>query len=277
MSPQPTFWSNPIYLRTEQYRTEDNLADRQRIHELFSTNPQNWMVWVLGMGRVQAGQKLLDVGCGNGRLWSQNFSVKHPAELDVTLLDLSRGMVETAVSTTTGRVAHLSGVEADAMALPFPAEAFDRVFANHMLYHVPSPTRAIAEIWRVMHFGGRLVAALNGPAHMRELWNLIGQLLNLRLATVSSAVAFGPLAASAKLRVQFKRVTKHPFDDSLRVTDADLLWKYVLSTNALREMLPPETDLHSVEEEFKAIVNRAIQKDGYFFIQKEVVAFVCEK
>jgi len=35
--------------------------------------------------------------------------------------------------------------------------------------------------------------------------------------------------------------------------------------------------LHTVEEQFKSIVNRAIQKDGYFFIQKDVVAFVCEK
>lgn len=277
MSPQPTFWSNPTYLRTEQYRTDENLADRQRIHELFSTNPQNWMVWVLGMGRVEAGHKLLDVGCGNGRLWSENFSPKQPANLDVTLFDLSRGMVDIATHAISGRVAHWRGIEGDAMALPFPSDYFDRVFANHMLYHVPSPAKAITEIWRVLRPRGKMVAALNGAAHMRELWTLVGDLLGIPLAPASSAAAFGPVAATSLFRIKFKRVTKHPFDDSLRVTDADLLWKYVASTNALREVLPPSVDLHTVEEQFKSIVNRAIQKDGYFFIQKDVVAFVCEK
>ena len=277
MSPQPTFWSNPTYLRTEQYRTDENLADRQRIHELFSTNPQNWMVWVLGMGRVEARQKLLDVGCGNGRLWSQNFSPEHPAHLDVTLLDLSRGMVEIATKAIAGRVTHWRGIEGDAMALPFPTDRFDRIFANHMLYHVPSPAKAITEIRRVLRPGGRVVAALNGAAHMRELWTLVGDLLGIPLAPASSAVAFGPVAATSLFRVNFKRVTKHPFDDSLRVTDADLLWRYVISTNALREVLHDSVDLHAVEEKFKETVNRAIQRDGYFFIQKDVVAFVCAK
>ncbi len=277
MSPQPTFWSNPTYLRTEQYRTDENLADRQRIHELFSTNPQNWMVWVLGMGRVEARQKLLDVGCGNGRLWSQNFSTEHPAHLDVTLLDLSRKMVEIAAQSIAGRVTHWRGIEGDAMALPFPTDYFDRIFANHMLYHVPSPAKAIAEIWRTLRPRGRMVAALNGEAHMRELWSLVGDLLGIPLAPTSSTVAFGPVAATSLFRVHFRRVTKHPFDDSLRVTDADLLWKYVASTDALREVLHSSVDLHAVEEQFKTVVNRAIQKDGYFFIQKDVVAFVCEK
>ncbi len=275
--PQPTFWSNPTYLRTEQYRTDENLADRQRIHELFSTNPQNWMVWVFGMGRVEAGHKLLDVGCGNGRLWSQNFSAEHPAQLDVTLLDLSRGMVESAKQAIAGRVTRWRGVEGDAMALPLPPDYFDRVFANHMLYHVPSPAKAIAEVWRVLRPGGRMVAALNGDNHMRELWTLVGEVLDTPLAPVSSAVAFGPVSAISLMRMRFRRVTKHPFDDSLRVTDANLLWKYVLSTNALREMLLSMDDLDAIEQEFKAIVTRSIQKDGYFFIQKEVVAFVCKK
>ena len=54
----------------------------------------------------------------------------------------------------------------DAQELPFPDDAFDVVVANHMLYHVPEPARAAAEIGRVLRPDGLLLAATNGPDHL---------------------------------------------------------------------------------------------------------------
>ncbi len=276
MSPQPEFWNDPIYLKTAQYRTDENLAARQLLHQRFSVNPQNWMVWVFGMGRVEANHSLLDVGCGNGTLWEENFSAEHPAQLDVTLLDLSRGMVATAAEVLAPRVSSWRAIEGDVMALPLPTDYFDRVFANHMLYHVPDPAKAVAELWRVLRPQGKLVAALNGTGHMRELWRLVGELLGIETPTNSAAV-FDPDTAASLFRVRFRRVTRHPFDDSLRVTDADLLWAYVLSTNALARTRTSSDRLKTIEQQFKDRVTQAIRTSGYFYIKKEVVAFVCQK
>lgn len=276
MSPQPEFWNDPIYLKTAQYRTDENLAARQLLHQRFSINPQNWMVWVFGMGRVEANHTLLDVGCGNGTLWEENFSVERPAQLDVTLLDLSRGMVATAAETLANRVSSWRAIEGDVMALPLPANHFDRVFANHMLYHVPDPAKAVAELWRVLRPQGKLVAALNGTGHMRELWRLVGELLGVEVPK-SSAAMFDPDTAASLFRVRFRRVTRHPFDDSLRVTDADLLWAYVLSTNTLVRTRTSSDRLKTIEQQFKDRVTQVIRTSGYFYIKKEVVAFVCQK
>ncbi len=276
MPPQPELWNDPIYLKTAQYRTAENLAARQLLHQRFSVNPQNWMEWVFGMGRVEANHTLLDVGCGNGTLWEDNFSAEHPAQLDVTLLDLSRGMIATAAETMAHRVSLWRAIEGDAMALPLPANRFDRVFANHMLYHVPDPAKAVAEFWRVLRPRGKLVATLNGTAHMRELWALTGELLGVE-TPVNSAAVFDPNVAASLFRVRFRRVTRHPFDDSLRVTDADLLWAYVLSTNALARTRASSERLNAIEPQFKDRVTQAIRTSGYFYIRKEVVAFVCQK
>jgi len=52
---------------------------------------------------------------------------------------------------------------ADMHRLPFPDEAFDCVFASHVLEHAHTPTRALAEVCRVLVPGGLLWAAF--PTH----------------------------------------------------------------------------------------------------------------
>ena len=44
-----------------------------------------------------------------------------------------------------------------------------------MLYHVPDVDRAIAELYRVLRPGGRLVAVTNSVENLIELWSLVGE------------------------------------------------------------------------------------------------------
>jgi ubiquinone/menaquinone biosynthesis C-methylase UbiE len=48
-------------------------------------------------------------------------------------------------------------VEADATALPFPAESFDLAATIRTLHHVPRPELVIAELTRVTRLGGRVL------------------------------------------------------------------------------------------------------------------------
>src|SRR5918911_5555528 len=87
---------------------------------------------------------------------------------DVVAVDISPRMVELA----RGR-----GVDArvgDAQELPFAPGEFDCAVAAWMLYHIPDPDRALAELARVLERGGRLVAVTNAPDHLRELRALLG-------------------------------------------------------------------------------------------------------
>ena len=72
-------------------------------------------------------------------------------------------MVDEAVARAKdGRYAQIRGRVCDVQALPFKDDAFDVVIANHMLYHVPDPDRGVAELARVVHRDGVVLAATNG-------------------------------------------------------------------------------------------------------------------
>lgn len=102
--------------------------------------------------------RVLDVGCGDGRL------VSLYAAPEVVCVDSSAAAVEaTAARGLDARLA-------DATGLPFQDGTFDVVTANHVLYHLPDPEAAIAEIARVLRPGGRFLGIYGTPRHLHELF-----------------------------------------------------------------------------------------------------------
>ncbi|HEY5573784.1 MAG TPA: hypothetical protein VIK64_12265 [Anaerolineales bacterium] len=82
-------FTDPVHLRSEQFRTAANLNARIRLHQRFSTNPQNLYLWVLNHVQLKPGQQLLELGCGSGELWRENLdrllSSFHSSNLPVKL------------------------------------------------------------------------------------------------------------------------------------------------------------------------------------------------
>ncbi len=119
---------------------------------------------------LQEGQRLLDLGCGQGR--HTYAALRLGAE--VTAADLSEtdlADVETMVQAMAdeGEIKPPSGpvtLRADALNLPFDDGHFDRVIASEILEHVPDDRTAITEIARVTKPGGRV--AVTVPRHWPE-------------------------------------------------------------------------------------------------------------
>lgn len=103
-------------------------------------------------------RQVLDIGCGAG-----NYTLKlleHLPNLDVTLIDLSRPMLDRAVervkSATTG-VVH--AVQSDIRDLDLPSEGFDLILAAAVLHHLrtDSEWQAVFEnLHRALRPGGSL-------------------------------------------------------------------------------------------------------------------------
>jgi len=53
------------------------------------------------------------------------------------------------------------------------------VIANHMLYHLPDPSRGVGELARVTAPSGQVVVATNGRGHMRELWEIRSEVFGI--------------------------------------------------------------------------------------------------
>jgi SAM-dependent methyltransferase len=106
---------------------------------------------------LQASARILDVGCGNGKL----FAPLNRAGFDVFGLDVSRNALRA--------LAPFRVVQGDARHLPFKAERFDAAVCYDVLQHLLAAERreAVGEMRRVLKPGGLLFIEAFGKEDMR--------------------------------------------------------------------------------------------------------------
>ncbi len=103
------------------------------------------------------GERVLDLGCGTGRM------AELVAETGATLaiaVDLAPLMVARARARLAGRGIEVR--EMDAQALDLPDAAFDLVVAAFSVMFCPDPLAALREARRVLRPGGRLAMSVWG-------------------------------------------------------------------------------------------------------------------
>ena len=89
------------YLRDDQYRDSHNLEARAQLHQRFGTATMSWRLWVFNQLELKSGQVVLECGCGPGWLWRGNLD-NMPPECQITMTDLSPGMVAEAEAALSG-------------------------------------------------------------------------------------------------------------------------------------------------------------------------------
>ena len=113
----------------------------------------------------------------------------------------------------------VTGIEADAGALPFTDANFDAVVAMHMLYHVRDQAKAVAEMHRVLKPGGLLAVTTNGTNNLRDLYALTTVFGSEPVEPV--AAYFGLDIAEQRLHAQFGNVTREIQPARLRITSPE--------------------------------------------------------
>jgi SAM-dependent methyltransferase len=247
---------DPTALRTGVYRTDAGLRARIDLHARFSTNP-GWYRWVFEQLDLAPDARVLELGCGTGDFWVANAD-RLPAGWRLHLSDLSEGMLRAALDEVGRAWRRVPGMVTDAQAVPADDATFDAVVANQMLYPVPDRDRALVEVRRVLRPGGRLYAATNGRAHLRELRELVDA------PGGWSDDPFGLETGPAQLARRFAEVTARRYPDALEVTEVEPVLAYLRTMPTLLAADP------GAEARVAAAVAAAIPARGAFHVTKDL-------
>src|SRR3984957_7636218 len=124
---------------------------------------------VLKLLAPRRGERILDLGCGDGALTKQLIDL----QCEVVAVDSSAPQVEAA--RMLGLDAHVMNAE----ALSF-REEFDAVFSNAVLHWIKGADAVIAAVYRSLKPGGRFVAECGGHGCVRKVQTALVQALNRR-------------------------------------------------------------------------------------------------
>ncbi|HEY6847550.1 MAG TPA: methyltransferase domain-containing protein [Terracidiphilus sp.] len=142
---------------------------------------------------AKPGEKILDLGCGDGQL-TQRIAA---TGADVLGVDASADMVRAA--RERGVVADLG----DAQQLPYADQTFDAVFSNAALHWVRDQDAMIAQIDRVLKPGGRFVAEMGGHGNVAAIRvALMAVLARHGYGDSGDGVNYFPTAESYTLRLE---------------------------------------------------------------------------
>jgi demethylmenaquinone methyltransferase / 2-methoxy-6-polyprenyl-1,4-benzoquinol methylase len=118
-----------------------------------------WRREVIRRAGLPADGWLLDLGAGTGDLSAgalRHFPHSHVVAADFTAQMMMVGQARYAAQP-------LNWTCADALALPYEDDCFDAVISGFLLRNVPDIDRSLAEQWRVLKPGGRIVALDTTP------------------------------------------------------------------------------------------------------------------
>jgi len=111
------------------------------------------------MGRLAAGERVLDLGSGAGTDSLVAAQMVGP-DGHVTGIDMTAAMIAKAGAAATEMgIANVEFVESEAEQLPFADGSFDVVVSNGVIDLIPDKDAVFAELYRVLAPGGRMQIA----------------------------------------------------------------------------------------------------------------------
>lgn len=253
-----------------QYQNASNISARINLHSLYSQNPQGWFPWIYEQCHIASGMKILEIGCGNGTLWTSNRS-HIPDSVTIILSDLSKGMLRDtrrAIGSNDGR---FSFETLDCHKLPYEDHSFDLVIANHVLFYCKNIPQVCKEVRRVLKKGGNFLCSTYGNNHMKEVSQLVQNFdERIILAAEDLYERFGRENGRDILAPYFSQIQWIQYEDSLLVPDPEPLISYILSCHGNQNQY-----ILDHYKEFRSFVKKRTTYG--FSITKDAGIFLCSR
>lgn len=284
---QNDFWENMRHIVeiakkreyvTKQYENDRNLNSRISIHD-YSTSQQGFYPWMFEKLSLAPNMKVLDIGCGNAAFWR---SIAHllPDGLDLHLVDYSSGMLaatEKNMQEIQQRFPekHLRYTldKRDAADFSYPVFGFDRIMANHLLFHISHDARhsLYPKISALLKEQGLFSCSLIGKTHLHELHALLRRYYpEIKIPSDSFDILLEN--ATQELSGYFNVLTNEEQENDLLVPDAEAVFDYVASYSAEAKKI-----IQKDKNQFLNRVRGEMNADGFYYIHKSTGVVLCGK
>ena len=145
--------------------SSETLARKLYSPEQLAQVPQNAIERALGVAnhlrhaQIDAGETLLDLGCGAGIDAILAAHRTGPAGRVIALDFLPEMLERTSAAAIEAGLDTIQPLEGDIEAIPLPDDSVDHIISNGVLNLAPRKARVLAECARVLRSGGKLTVA----------------------------------------------------------------------------------------------------------------------
>lgn len=251
-----------------QYQNANNISARIRLHKEFSVNRLGWFPWIFEQCDLEEKKDVLELGCGNGTLWTENRE-QIPSGIQIVLSDISEGMLRDARRNIGPSDRRFSFRAFDCHKIPFPDHSFDLVLANHVLFYCEDLPAVCREIRRVLRPGGLFLASAYGSDHMKEISQLVQEFdSRIVLSAEKLYETFGLENGLKQLQPWFSSVLCRTYEDHIQLDQPEPLIEYILSCHGNQNQI-----LLDRYKDFRQFVEKKTARG--FYITKNAGIFLC--
>ncbi|WP_252234922.1 methyltransferase domain-containing protein [Clostridium sp. ZS1] len=255
----------------EQYNSDENLNLRTNLHS-YNINKIDWDKWCFQKMNLIKCSKILELGCGVGKLWikNQNFIDKNS---EIILSDFSTNMLKCAKNNLKNLDYKFNYKKINAEDIPYDDESFDVVIAEHMLYFVTDIEKALSEIKRVLKPNGIFYVTTNSCNSMIELNKLAEKFdPNLDINNNGLSSRFDLENGEKMLKKYFNNIELDILEGKIIVDKADPVVSYKASTIQGNSILVGEK-----REEFTKYLEKYIEENKNIEITTKAGIFKASK
>lgn len=252
----------------QQYIDSSNLDASVKLQDRFSSNRHGWYKWTFNNIKLNKKYKVLEIGCGNGALWSKNIDLLDK-DINITLTDVCEDMVNNAKKNLSDYSDVFDFEIVDPNNIPFEDESFDLVIANHILFYMKDLDKVLKEIKRVLKVGGHFYSSTIDSKNMKELESLMkGFNSNIKISEEKISSKFGMENGQEILSKHFSQTKRYLYEDKLVINDSKGILEYIYSIPGnIIELVDTK------KKDFEKYIDSNINKNGNIYITNNQVLF----
>ena len=255
---------------------QESLRTRIKIHDLYGS--ANLDLWMNKNLNIKLGEKILDLGCGDGK---QCFSIKSylnnnfaKNSIEIIGVDEHRDLIKIAQVKNKKTESNIKFKLASFdKKLLFPDKSFDLVISCFAIYYAENIEKTLLEIKRILKLNGRIFFTGPMPNNKIEFNNIIEEAASDKIPKLIGSSRFSTKIFDSINKI-FKNATIEEFKNQLNFKTIEPFMEYASSTleknRKVYEEFLKNKDLNILLNKVKNILKGKINAHGNLKITKLV-------